>query len=144
MEDSRVTRESEIVAVDPEDIQGLQMKRISDVNAKEARGDFTVVRSAAEYVNEAVGHRHGVVEQIGRRPITPRFNARPRAIAVAEQPELIRWTVITEAATKHDKAAGDGRRAALVERRRSMVLEHISVVISYTVTQSDNIYLVSS
>ena len=138
VEDRRVTRESEIVAVDPQDLQGFQMPGISDVNSEEARSDLAVVGSAAEDVNVALGRRHGVVEQIGRRPRTPRFDARPRAIAVAEQPELIRRTVITETATKHDKAAGDGGRTALVERRRSLVLENITVSSKATQKQEFN------
>ena len=139
MEDGCVTRESEDVAVDPKYPQGFRMPGICYVNSEEGRGDLAMIRSAAEYVNEAVGHRHGVVEQIGRRPRTPRFDARPQAISVAEQPELIRRTMITEAATKHYKVAGDRGRAALVERRRSLVvLENITASSKATQKQELN------
>ena len=127
MEDCRVARKSESVTADAEDLQRFRTPGIADVDSEEARGDLAVIGRAAECVNEAiVSIRHGVVEQIGGHPRLPRFDARPRPIAVAEEPQLIRRVVIAEAAAKHYEPAGNGRRGALVEWRWSMVLENIT------------------
>ena len=124
MEDCRVARKSESVTADAEDLQRFQTAGIADVDSEEARGDLAVIGRATECVNEAiVSIRHGVVVQIGRHRRLPRFDARPRPIAVAEEPQLIRRVVIAEAAPKHYEAAGNGRRGALVEWRWIMVLE---------------------
>ena len=122
-----MAREPDIVTADAEDLQGFQMPfGVSGVDSEEAGADLAVIGRSAQHVNEAVVcDRHCMVEQIGRRIEILWFDARPRAIAVAEEPQFIRGAVIAEAAPKHDKAAGNGGCGALVERRWIMILKHI-------------------
>lgn len=118
-----MARKSEKITADAEDLQRFQMSEISAVDPEEACSDLAVIGRSTECVNEAVvSLRQGVVVQIGRQPRILRFDERPRAIAVAEKPQLIRGAVITEAAPKHNKAAGNRRHGALVEWRWISVL----------------------
>lgn len=133
VENCGVARKSENVTADAEDLQRFQMPEISGIDSEEACGDLAVIGCSTECVNEAVvSLRHGVVVQIGRHPRLLRFNERPRAIAVAEEPQLIGRVVIAEAAPKHYKAAGNRGRAAIVDWRWIMVLQDITLASKAT------------